>query len=275
MTNERFVSLVLRNKWTFAKTMAYMPHEYTLRRDFANDADFVDMVKHIRQHGIKEKFGKTEYTYFYINGWKYWTMGCPLHNCDKTGTILINRAQYKPEKSEYDNIAMMYEGLFSAPKFRIEDGHLFALIKSHIQGRVLDIGCGTGLLLDFMPEIEYRRGGVSYIGVDTSRGMLDVFEHKHSAPFIHDKFRNVFAGSFDTIVALYGTASYFDEREVDMVIEYLAPGGKYILMTYADDYHPYTHEVFSIPYDGPGVPMPKDSIVTRWGKYDIHTNFAM
>lgn len=270
MTNKDFVSLVEDNKWTFARTMPKIPHYYTLRKDFRRDIDFVNMAKHIREFGVKEKWHGREFIYFYMNGWKYWTMGCPLHNCQKTGTVVINRSIYNPERSDYDGIAVPYDDLFSASKYQEEDRELFSIIRPHIRGSVLDIGCGSGLFLDSVPQYYMH----SYCGVDSSIDMLiQLLKKWPNSYIIHDKFRNIFSGDFDTIIALYGTASYFDAREVQMIQEYLNEGGKYILMTYADDYIPETHKAFHIPYHKSDVEIP--GYVTRFGNYNIHTNFKL
>lgn len=271
MTNRRFMALVNGQKWTFAKTMAAIPHWYIVRKNM-NDSDFVDMVKHIREFGVQENFGRRTFTYFYINGYKYWTMGEPINLNGAPHTIIINRAKYEPKECDYDHIANDYVKHFSDNKFSDEDSRLFALIRKHISGRVLDIGCGAGLLIDNCPSLS-----ADYVGVDESIVMLENFSYRHPSidDIIHDRFRNVECGLFDTIVALYGTASYFDGREVDLVVEYLKPGGKYVLMTYAPEYYPVTHEMFDIPYNGPGVNMPYGSHVTRFGNYDIHTNFVL
>lgn len=92
--NEKLIHKLLdKAVFVYAKTMPNIPHEYTLRRTWKNDNDFVKVVIYIRLHGVKERYYKKHYIYYYYNGYKYWTMGCPLHNCDKTGTILINRAK--------------------------------------------------------------------------------------------------------------------------------------------------------------------------------------
>lgn len=88
MNLQKAKQLINENKWRFAKTMPQHPHEYTLRDTWKNQADFVNLVLFIREHGVKEKFGKTTYTYLYLDGMKYWTMGAHIDV-----TILINRAK--------------------------------------------------------------------------------------------------------------------------------------------------------------------------------------
>lgn len=88
MTHEVFAAFVATSRWKFAKTMAHIPHEYTLRKNAASDALFAEAVQFIRDHGYSGWFGRTEYRYYDVDGWKYWTMGFPVPE-----TILINRAQ--------------------------------------------------------------------------------------------------------------------------------------------------------------------------------------
>ncbi len=88
MTLDIAKELISEHRWIFAKTMPENPHEYTLRNTWKDDQDFVDLVKLIREEGIKEKYKKSYYTVLYINDHKYWTMGAPLDV-----TILINRAK--------------------------------------------------------------------------------------------------------------------------------------------------------------------------------------
>lgn len=77
-----------KTKFKFAKTMPKIPHEYTLKEDWEDDELFEDVVRYIRDNGVKEKFYRKEFTYLYLGNYKYWTMGNPIET-----TILINRAR--------------------------------------------------------------------------------------------------------------------------------------------------------------------------------------
>jgi hypothetical protein len=88
LTEAEIQQFIAQSKWTFAKTMAKTPHEYTLRRNSPNEPMFERFVMHIRQHGYRGIFGKTKYSYFDVDGWQYWTMGYPVEQ-----TTLINRAR--------------------------------------------------------------------------------------------------------------------------------------------------------------------------------------
>ena len=78
-------------QWIFAKTMPENPHEYTLRREWADDADFVRAVLFIRAHGYQNLFEGYWYTQLDVGGHTYWTMGAPVEE-----TILINRKRIPP-----------------------------------------------------------------------------------------------------------------------------------------------------------------------------------
>lgn len=268
---QRFHDLVESAKWTFAKTQPYNPHEYMLRKNFQDDKDFVWMVEYIRKYGVEEEWkAGRKFTYLYLNGWQYWTMGAPINLNGEWHTILINRAKYNAPVSVYDPISKDYEKYFSMEEYKKEDDKLFRLIRpSSISGRVLDIGSGTGLFLDHVLIHKDK-----YTGVDSSRGMLDVLKSKYpDYKVIHDYFGRVYAGKFDNIFALYGTASYLSQREIDLIQEMLNPGGKYFLMFYKYRYYPITHEVFNIPYeDQYPVALPEDAMFYPFGNYDIYTN---
>lgn len=72
-------------RWQAAK--AGPPHEYTVR-DWRPEADeeFVRAAAGIREFGYEQSFYGNTYTYFDLDGLKYWTMGEPLAE-----TTVLNR----------------------------------------------------------------------------------------------------------------------------------------------------------------------------------------
>lgn len=74
--------------YKFAKTMARIPHSYTLKENWEDKKLFDYIVQYIRDNGVKEKFFKKSYIYYYANGYKYWTMGNSIEV-----TKLINKAK--------------------------------------------------------------------------------------------------------------------------------------------------------------------------------------
>ncbi len=84
---EKIEALLLANKWTFAKTMLYNPHEYTLRKNWENDEEFVEVAQFIRDNGYTLMWWGRPYLCYDLDGKRYWTMGDPMET-----TTLINRA---------------------------------------------------------------------------------------------------------------------------------------------------------------------------------------
>ena len=86
----------------FAKTMPRIPHWYCVVHPSKRETDpqlredFEYVVHFIRHYGYKGEFGKTRYTYFDLDGWKYWTMGDPVE-----ATLILNRekiGRHTPEE---------------------------------------------------------------------------------------------------------------------------------------------------------------------------------
>jgi hypothetical protein len=89
----RIREMIARCQWTFAKTMPFAPHEYIVRDKCPlTDGEFVYFVDMQRRFGVKERWGKYNHPYLYVDDYKYWTMGDPYEN-----TIIINRAKVKKE----------------------------------------------------------------------------------------------------------------------------------------------------------------------------------
>lgn len=227
---------IAENDWRFAKTMPEHPHWYTLRKNWKNDQDFVDFVLFIREHGYQEVFKGTTYTLFNINGYKYWTMGCAINTpSGEPYTILINRAEIDYE-TDYDKIAYKYDGLFTDALDQEENQEVMDMIKP--VDNVLDIGFGTGLLLDYF-DIE------NYTGIDISQKMIEVFKGKHPQ-HIENICRTTVKDfytteKFDLIVGLFGVGSYLSREEIMKAKSMLSPGGRIFLMFYATDYTPETY----------------------------------
>ena len=157
---------LLKQRWIFAKTMPQNPHEYTLRREWSSDAEFVQVVEYIRARGYKAIYQGRPYMQLDVNDHFYWTMGAPLGE-----TILINR-KVKPQDAPYDKVAAYYDGLFTDAASDVENRAVMTMLGDLSDKRVLDVGCGTGLLLDYA-----RPGG--YTGIDPSGAMLALLHAKH------------------------------------------------------------------------------------------------
>jgi hypothetical protein len=173
--------------WTFAKTYAETaPHEYVVlgRNDCPlSREEFVRAARVIATFGQPAKFYSM--TGLYLTSpdglTKWWTM-----DADLAATDLINQAathrvygvQDAPvtrsgEWTAFDAIATDYDAQRSGEA----DAEVRLVIAEHFaerRPRTLDVGCGTGALLDLgvVPPAKYT-------GVDPSQGMLNMLVRKH------------------------------------------------------------------------------------------------
>ena len=78
--------------WTFAKTMADIPH-WWIKRSPVIEADYVELFHTIAREGVREKFRNDYYRYWYPgDGYKYWAM-----TTDIKQSLIINRAKVDPD----------------------------------------------------------------------------------------------------------------------------------------------------------------------------------
>ena len=135
----------------------------------------------------------------------------------------------------YDDIAAVYDSLFADEQSLLENRAVFEMIGDVSGLSVLDVGCGTGLFLD------YAQPG-SYLWVDPSEGMLAQFTRRHPGGVVKATLADYAAGNghaqFDLAVALFGAASYLSEGEL-RTLKTLA--GRVFAMFYKPGYTPETY----------------------------------
>lgn len=152
---------------------------------------------------------------------------------------------YNDAGEAYDLIARDYDATYQDAMARQEDLFvqksllaLGALLPGVTQ--VLDLGCGTGWLLDHFPLIPPE----DYLGVDLSRGMIAEATRKHPGyAFLRGditRFRAT-AHAFDLAVSIFGSLSYCGEgdglrRVAEGIQEALRPAGRFYLMAYSPDH---------------------------------------
>lgn len=143
----------------------------------------------------------------------------------------------------YDALAPEYDERYSSPEAIRENNVVKHWVDAPVpflsKRRVLDIGCGTGLLIDLLG---HKITPEHYTGVDPSEKMLARFRAKHPeyAPGLWQQPFSDFQPrmTYDVIVSLFGAASYLSGRDVWRIRQLLAPQGRALLMFYRPGYLP-------------------------------------
>ena len=83
------VDLLLAHPWKSATSKRYekLPHQYTLRKQWSNDENFIWCMEYIRRVGYEKYFIGRVWIYYDIGEHQYWDCGGPVD-----GVELINRA---------------------------------------------------------------------------------------------------------------------------------------------------------------------------------------
>jgi hypothetical protein len=177
-------------EWTFAKTYAATaPHDYIVqgRSSGVSHDDVVRAAHVIHTFGVPGKYyGLTKIYLTSPDGrMRWWT-----EDSDLSKTTLVNQAgtdrhygaQNAPVtvtgiRTPYDEVASRWDVEHPLPSGEAET--VTALLKPHrgtYPPHVLDLGCGTGRVLDLGLAAPGR-----YAGVDSSQAMLNVLVIKHPA----------------------------------------------------------------------------------------------
>jgi SAM-dependent methyltransferase len=231
---ERFAGNLLAAPWRKTK-QTYNPHHYTLKDKWEDPDEFDATVAFVNEQGYPATWGRPprEWTYLDVNGNYVWSM-TPAGEA-----TLMNTKPLAPHP--YDEIAETYDLLYQDDESLDEDARLMEVLREadFIDGHsVLDVGCGTGLLLDYAEVPDY-------MGFDPSGGMITRAQTKHpSAEFKRASLRSFYDGGkrYERIVCLYGALSYTPMDEALRLPLLLAPGGRYFAMVFADGYEPHRIE---------------------------------
>lgn len=75
MSVNSFSKLIDSVKWTYAKTMPGIPHEYIVTDHYPEKSDEIEkFIEQIQQNGYAKAFYGKEYKYLEIDGYKYWVI---------------------------------------------------------------------------------------------------------------------------------------------------------------------------------------------------------
>jgi ubiquinone/menaquinone biosynthesis C-methylase UbiE len=135
-------------------------------------------------------------------------------------------------KQIYNRLSKVYDRSYDEPVHKIEDDYIYKFIsdKGFTEGKILDLGCGTGTLLKniaILPE--------NYIGLDIADKMIGICQEKFpNNVFIIGDMSNIpnKEGSFDNVISLFGSYSYSNDhhKTTEEIKRVLKPKGKFLLM---------------------------------------------
>lgn len=232
-------------KYHFARTMNYIPHSYTLRKTWASDEEFVDTIRMIDEYHYDERFRGGKYRRLAFNGYVYWGSAWkPIDWPDGSpATQLINRRR-QTYQSPWDEVAPCYDTALNASNHDGERDAVCTLIEPYLQQdtTILDIGCGTGFLLD-----RFDVPPSQYTGIDISHLMLRRLVAKHPAHVDRVEvcsFEEWYpVQRYDLVLGLFGAGSWILPEYLAKVPMLLNPGGRWILMTYEDPLCNPSHQI--------------------------------
>lgn len=218
---------IRRCQWVWAKTYRNIPHEYIVRNRCAlNDDEFLYFVHAQRSMGIHERWGRYNFPYLYVDGYKYWTMGDTYEN-----TIIINRQKIF---GEIDALGITPHPYYTEAEYQ----RMVSAVRNISDGTVLDIGCGDAPYLDNIAQDEN-----SYLGIEASKVMVEQFKAKHpsfAGAVKHSAFEECSKKieQFDIVVALFGSASYIMRPYLSIINR---DAKDYFLMFYQDGFCPESY----------------------------------
>lgn len=254
-------------EWQWAKSYAdFAPHWYLLP-----DKTRLSWDDYCRAVAVINVFGEPRKFYKRTNieladpesGKKWWVMGQvydrSLINMADIGGVYGDQSsapRTAPPGQPYDAIAYDYDPRYEHDRCEVckqEESILWRIITRAPAGATrpdyLDIGAGTGLLLK-MRLVPLGRDDL-YRAVEPSRGMVNRMVRRW--PWVTDihpvTYQEYLAAEdgrrFDTVTALFGSASYIDADDIPRVAA-LAER-QTVLMHYRDGYYPDYYDSIPLP----------------------------
>lgn len=240
--------------WRSARTMPQYPHSYVIRGEMLSEDDYLRAMAVVQTFGVPGRFYERVQIYLYDEHEeiRWWLMSHDPRN-SRVLNMATTDVDYGPQDAPdtrsrttadttlYDGISAHYDSLYEHDRYQTENRQIAQRIAQHFGAfapSVLDVGCGTGLLLDLgitSPSL--------YTGVDPSQGMLNQLVVKHPTALrvvpsrIEEVPENTLTG-YDLVTALFGSASHVTDHAVARLFSQVSVGGMLILMHYDGDYLP-------------------------------------
>ncbi|MCY4189045.1 MAG: class I SAM-dependent methyltransferase [Bryobacterales bacterium] len=233
----RLVEFIERElPYRFAATMPGVPHEYAHRNRVEDEERCWGwLLKEWDTYAVRRKWNNYRNSYLTVNGYQYWTMDTKylLNRCPV-------RYEWDPAISGYDAVSAVYDERFMCSDSVSKKRHgLFRELIGLNPGSVLDIGCGTGSMIDYLFKPLTGAGPENYLGIDPSLGMVGQARLKHGHrgfQFQQARFEDYQPSDgrrFDTVAAMFGSASYVHDVDIVAKCKALAkPAGRVVLMFY-------------------------------------------
>lgn len=244
--------------WRFAKTMADHPHSYVVRGRTLDADQFDRAARVIRTFGQPNKFYAQTDIHLVGATHRWWVAHRNIEEA-----VIINQAeagavygvQDAPRTvsgtwSVYDSLATEYDARYATPECEVENAWVRKMLIRRLGAyapTTLDIGCGTGLLLDL---------GIThpalYTGVDPSQGMLNALVVKHPqvvtlhATQIETLMDDFAEGQFDLVTSLFGAPSYVHPETIELLPSLATR--LLVLMHYQEGYVPDYETMDDVPH---------------------------
>lgn len=220
----RISELIKAEKWNWARTYVNVPHEYIVRgKCNMSNAEFLYIVHAQRDIGIKEVWGKYNFPYLYVDGYKYWTMGDTFEN-----TIILNRQKVF---SEFDTLDIV------EPYYTKEQAQLiYTCVVDNYQYPVFEVGFGNGT---FVKDTGVKPD--NYYGVEPSKKAIEIFRannegfYRRVSSKAFEESADKWKGKECVVIALFGSASYIMWQYLKLLVD---NNKHFFLMFYKPEFTP-------------------------------------
>lgn len=168
----------------------------------------------------------------------------------------------------YEHVADVYDDLYQDRDYIAENRLIQAWLRDILPRKadVVDIGCGTGLLYELLPQF-------NYFGFDPCIRMISKFREKHAGVAVAKAaYGDINLSDACFKVALFGVPNYIQPEVLDVTNL-----SRYFLMFYQAGYRPsYYHPPRNEPYLGYEFEDYDigDSYVTQFSNYLIVTDLV-
>lgn len=139
---------------------------------------------------------------------------------------------------DYSDLAKGYDENYKSDWCKRENFEIQLLLAKHLPktGKVVDIGCGTGLTLDLSDRYWYYINPDDYTGIDTSLEMLRIAIEKHPEyKFERKPAKSVKKNRYKAALCLF-SIPYITEEAVEPIVEALKKNGVLICVYYDKPY---------------------------------------